>query len=236
MHLSIIIPLYNEVNSIARVLAAIDDLQFPSFVNEVEIIAVDDASTDGSFAIIESLTAVYPCLRALQHKINGGKGAAVQTALAAAKGDTFIIQDADFELVPTDILPMLEAMHSLKVDFVNGSRYMDGIPRPLSSFKRYMANKVFTLLTAIMIDVKITDVACGYKLFTRRLAEQIILEEKRFGFEAELIIKALRIKRNNVAEVPVNYFPRNEGEGKKFRNKDALKMLWTIFKYGLFKR
>jgi hypothetical protein len=98
-----------------------------------------------------------------------------------------------------------------------------------------LGNRLFTSLTAIIINVKITDMACGYKLIHRNLYQRIQLAEDRFGFEAELIIKALRIKKNNIAEVPVRYFPRNEGEGKKLRNSDAFKILWTIIKFGLFK-
>jgi hypothetical protein len=126
-------------------------------------------------------------------------------------------------------------MHELNVEFINGSRYLAGVYRPLSSYKRYLGNRLFTSLTAIIINVKITDMACGYKLIHRNLYQRIQLAEDRFGFEAELIIKALRIKKNNIAEVPVRYFPRNEGEGKKLRNSDAFKILWTIIKFGLFK-
>ncbi|MFM7105543.1 MAG: glycosyltransferase family 2 protein, partial [Flavobacteriales bacterium] len=122
-----------------------------------------------------------------------------------------------------------------KVEFINGSRYLPGVYRPLASYRRYLANKFFTWLTSVIINVRLTDMACGYKLFTRSLYNQILLRENRFGFEAELIIKAMRIKRNNIAEVPVRYFPRNEGEGKKLRNTDGFKIMWTIIKYGLLK-
>ena len=149
--------------------------------------------------------------------------------------DTFLIQDADLELSPADIPSMLEAMQILKVEFINGSRYLPGKLRPLSSFKRYWLNRIFTNLTAILINVKIMDVACGYKLFKQSLYEKISLKENRFGFEAELIIKALRIKKNNVAEVPVSYFPRNKGEGKKLRNSDGLKILKTLLLYGVLR-
>ncbi|MBK6283996.1 MAG: hypothetical protein IPF54_16280 [Draconibacterium sp.] len=126
-------------------------------------------------------------------------------------------------------------MKDLNVQFINGSRYLPGIARPLASYKRYWGNRLFTNLTSVVINVKLTDMACGYKLIHRNLYEKIDLKENRFGFEAELIIKALRIKRNNVAEVPVKYFPRNAGEGKKLNNIDAFKILWTIFKYGVLR-
>jgi len=118
---------------------------------------------------------------------------------------------------------------------VNGSRYMPGIPRPLASYRRYLANRLFTWLTSVLINVRLTDMACGYKLFSRELYNQIKLKENGFGFEAELIIKALKIKKNNITEVPVNYFPRNEAEGKKFRSLDGIKILFTIFRYAIFR-
>jgi len=145
-----------------------------------------------------------------------------------------MVQDADLELTPHDIPKMLKVMQELGVEFVNGSRYLHGIVRPLSSYKRYLANRLFTFMVSFLINVKLTDMACGHKLIQRKLYEKLTLKENRFGFEAELIIKALRIKRNNIAEVPVQYFPRHQGEGKKFKTKDAFRLLWVIVKYGLF--
>ena len=111
---------------------------------------------------------------------------------------------------------------------------MTGIIRPLYSYRRYFFNKMFTKFASILINVRLTDLACGYKLFTRSLFEQIKLEENRFGFEAELLIKVARIKKTLIAEVPVHYFPREIKDGKKIRNIDGVKILWTILKYGLF--
>ena len=130
---------------------------------------------------------------------------------------------------------MIDTLQKLDVQFVNGSRYLPGIPRPLSSYRRYLANRMMTWLTSVLINVKLTDMACGYKLFYRELYNQLHLKENRFGFEAEIIIKAMRIRKNNITEVPVNYFPRNLGEGKKMRTSDGFKMLWTIIKYSFGK-
>ena len=235
MFLSIIIPLYNEENSIALLIDKLLHLNLPGYVSSSEIIIVDDFSTDHSFQKARAFSELYPQVKLIKHQHNSGKGAAIKTAVGYASGDVFLIQDADFELSPDDIPSMLEAMHKLQVEFVNGSRYMPGVIRPLSSYKRYVVNRLFTFLTSVMINVKITDMACGYKLFKKCLFDKIILKENRFGFEAELIIKALRVKKNNITEIPVQYFPRNEGEGKKFRNIDGFKILWTILKYGLFR-
>ncbi len=234
--LSVIIPVYNEENLILQVISKLQAISYPSFISEVEIIVVDDCSADRTYHNLQNQSFLpYPSVKIYRHEKNLGKGAAVRTGINASRGDVILIQDADLELSPTDIPVMLGAMHELNVEFINGSRYLPGVNRPLASYQRYLANKFFTWLTSIIINVRLTDMACGYKLFTRRLYNQIDLKENRFGFEAELIIKAMRIKRNNIAEVPVRYFPRNEGEGKKLRNSDGLKILNTIVKFGLLR-
>ncbi len=235
MFLSIIVPLYNEGSNILPVLRSISQVRFPAYLEKYEVIVVDDKSTDESFERVSEFIKDKPFIRLVCHEQNMGKGMAVHTGISHALGDVFLIQDADLELIPNDIPRLLDAMHSLNIGFVNGSRYLPGVVRPLSSFKRYLANRLFTFLTSVLINVKITDMACGYKLVQRDLYQHINLKEKRFGFEAELIIKAMRIKKNNIAEVPVQYFPRNQGEGKKFKNIDGLKILWTIFKYGFLR-
>lgn len=235
MFLSVIIPLYNEQELIVTLLHKLRAVQFPDFITGYEIVIVDDCSTDLSWQTVSYNAPLFSDIRLLQHERNMGKGAAVRTGIQAAKGDVYLVQDADLELSPDDIPSMLIAMHELNVQFVNGSRYLPGINRPLSSYKRYLANRLFTFATSILINVKLTDMACGYKLIHRDLYQKISLREDRFGFEAELILKALRIKRNNVAEVPVKYFPRNEGEGKKLRNADAFRIIRSILKYGLFR-
>ncbi len=236
MNLSIIIPLYNEKTLVIQVLKDLLNIQLPAFVKFFEIIVVDDCSSDGSGDAVNSFIGDKPYITLFKHEVNKGKGAAVRTGISQSKGDVFLIQDADLELSPSDIPSLLNAMHELNVQFINGSRYLPGVNRPVAAYKRYLANKFFTFLTSLLVDVHLTDMACGYKLIHRDLYSKIVLEENRFGFEAELILKALKVKRNNVAEVPVKYFPRNEGEGKKLRNMDAFRILKTIFKYGLFKR
>lgn len=235
MKLSIIIPLYNEQENIVVLLNRLLNVNYPGFLENVEYIIIDDQSTDNSFEVAQDFVSGKDGFKLLQHNRNEGKGAAVRTGIDNADGDVFLIQDSDLELSPSDIPLMLETMRTLDIEFVNGSRYLPGVARPLASFKRYWGNRLFTNLTSILIDVKLTDMACGYKLIHRNLYNRLLLKENRFGFEAELIIKALRLKRNNVAEVPVKYFPRNAGEGKKLNNTDAFKILWTIIKYGLFR-
>lgn len=235
MKLSIIIPLFNEERSILILLDQLIKTEYPSFLESVEFVVVDDCSSDKSFEVVKEFISDKKAFRLFKHEVNKGKGAAVKTGIKNSDGDVFLIQDADLELSPTDIPAMIKAMEELNVQFINGSRYLPGVARPLASYKRYWGNRLFTNLTSIVINVKLTDMACGYKLFHKDLYDQIELKENRFGFEAELIIKALRIKRNNVAEVPVKYFPRNAGEGKKLNTRDAFKILWTIFKYGILR-
>jgi len=235
MNLSIVIPLFNEASDIIKLLDQLLAINFSNKLESVEFIIVDDCSSDNSYEIVNQFIAGKPNIKLFKHEVNKGKGAAVKTGIGYASGDVFLIQDADQELSPTDIPAMIEAMQLLKVEFINGSRYLPGVARPLASYKRYWGNKLFTNLTSILINVRLTDMACGYKLIHKNLYHKINLRENRFGFEAELIIKALRIKRNNVAEVPVKYFPRNAGEGKKLNNFDAFKILWTIFKYGVLR-
>jgi len=235
MFLSIIIPIYNEENSIIDVLRKLSQLEYPSFIEKKEIIVVVDYSSDDSLNKIKNFIPNNDDVTVYMHKTSRGKGAAVRTGLENAIGDVYLIQDADLELSPEDIPRMLNAMKDLNVEFVNGSRFLPGINRPLHSYKRYLGNRFFTFIISLLVNVKLTDMACGYKLIKKNLLYNFILHEDRFGFEAELIIKALRVKRNNVAEIPVNYFPRNEGEGKKYKNLDAIKVFWVIIKYGLLR-
>ncbi|HEY0977638.1 MAG TPA: glycosyltransferase family 2 protein [Flavobacteriales bacterium] len=236
MHLSILIPLYNEATLITTVLDKLSNVRYPDFVEGVQLVVVDDASSDGSFNVVKAYAAGRSDILLHAHPVNRGKGAAVRTAAGLSAGDHLLIQDADLELDPHDIPALLQAIHELKVPFVNGSRYLPGVMRTQSAFKRYLANKLFTLLTSMLIDVHLTDMACGYKLMTKDLFNKLHLKEDRFGFEAELIIKCGRMRRNWIAEVPVHYHPRNSGEGKKLRNADGFRILRTILKYGLLRR
>ncbi len=238
MKLSIIIPLYNEQDLVLKVLDELQSVNYPSFLEGYEIIIVDDCSKDQSFERVTEYISLSPnrqFIKLFRHEKNSGKGAAVRTGVSKASGDVLLIQDSDLELTPKDIPSMLIAKKELDVPFINGSRYIPGVIRPQSSFKRYFFNKLFTLIASIFIDVHITDVACGYKLFDKSLFEKLNLRENRFGFEAELILKCGRFQRNWIAEVPVRYFPRNLGEGKKLRNIDGLRIFMTLMKYGLFR-
>lgn len=233
MTLDIIIPVFNESELITTTLDRIQKVVFPEFISGVKVVIVDDCSTDNSKKVIETFISGKKNMQLYSLEKNSGKGAAVRFGISQSDGDLIIIQDADLELTPTDIPVMLQAMKDVNVQFVNGSRYLSGIPRPLSSYRRYLINRFMTWLTSILINVRLTDMACGYKLFHRELYDQLKLTENRFGFEAEILIKALKIRKNNITEVPVNYFPRSKGEGKKIRTADGFKMLWSLFKHSI---
>lgn len=235
MKLSIIIPVYNEEQLVLQVIDKLFTIQFPDKVTDFEITVVDDCSTDNTNNAIQSFINGRSKIKLVQHDKNRGKGAAVRTGIEKSDGEIIVIQDADHELIPEDIPLMISTMIDLNVEFVNGSRYMPGKIRPLYSYTRYYFNKLFTRIASILINVRLTDLACGYKVFTRNIYNQLKLKEDRFGFEAELLIKVARLKKTLIAEVPVHYFPRNEGDGKKLKNSDGFKIFWVIMKYGFFR-
>ncbi|MDB5271798.1 MAG: glycosyl transferase [Chitinophagaceae bacterium] len=236
MKFSIIIPVFNEEKLVLQVIDKLLAVEYPAPYSDFEIVIVDDCSKDKTAEVIENYIAGKKEIKLCRHTVNKGKGAAVRTGIESSTGDVVLIQDADLELTPEDIPLLLTTMRDLKIEFVNGSRYMPGKIRPLYSYRRYYFNKIFTLITSVLINVRLTDVACGYKLFTKNIYNQISLKENRFGFEAELIIKVARLKKTLIAEVPVHYFPRNVGDGKKIRNIDGGKIFWAILKYGFFRR
>ena len=214
MKLSIIIPLYNEQDLVIQVLDEIRVVQFPQFLDSFEIIVVDDSSKDQSYERVKKYidSSLEKNIFLFQHEINLGKGAAVKTGISKSSGDVLIIQDADLELTPKDIPSLLSAKQELGAPFINGSRYIPGVLRTQTAFRRYFLNKLFSLTASVFIDAHITDVACGYKLFDKSLFEKLNLKENRFGFEAELILKCGRYQKNWIAEVPVRYFPCNYRE------------------------
>ncbi|HAJ99538.1 MAG TPA: hypothetical protein DCM62_05900 [Bacteroidales bacterium] len=235
--LSIIIPAFNEEKSIEKAIREVYDVQYPVFVQEdIEVVVVNDCSTDNTLELLQNLKKQYPGLIIICNEQNMGKGASVRRGYGMATGDFLFVQDADLELSPSDIPRMLDAMKELNVEFVNGSRYMPGVLRPLSTYRRYLVNRLFTFFVSVLIDVKLTDMACGHKLIHRNLLDKISLKENNFGFEAELLLKALRIKKNNIVEIPVKYAPRTINEGKKIRAIDGIKIFIAVLKYGIFRK
>lgn len=231
--LSLIVPVYNEAERVPALLEALSKVRWPAELTLVEFLLVDDGSTDGTSAILEAWCQQHPPFHWIRQETNRGKGAAIHRGLELAVGDAVGIQDADMELLPSDWPAMLEALALPGMGMVNGSRYLPGLYRPLHSYRRYVANKIFSWLTSLLIDIRITDMACGHKLLRRDLILSLDLREERFGVESEILIKSARIRRNHIVEIPVHYFARHQGEGKKFRTLDGLGILWKIIRYSL---
>ncbi len=234
---SILIPCYNEEKLITQVLDKILAVQL-DFDLQKEIILVDDGSTDGTAAAIAAYLEKNQDsrIKAIRHKKNAGKGAAVQTGIAAASGDIIVIQDADLEYSPKDynklLLPILEG----HADVVYGSRFMGAGPHRVLFYFHTMGNKFLTFLSNLLSQLNLTDMETGYKVFRKSVLQQISLQEKGFGFEPEVTAKISRIKQIRIYEVGIGYYGRTYEEGKKIQWTDGVKAIYCIFKYNLFSK
>jgi glycosyltransferase involved in cell wall biosynthesis len=224
--LSIIIPLYNEEETIIKIIHSIH--KTPLSI-EKEIIVIDDASTDSSFfkvcAIKETVTHV------IRHKKNKGKGAAIQTGLNVATGDFVVIQDADLEYSPRDYQSLINTIESEDCDIVYGSRFLKKNDKEIY-FLHKKANKLLTWLSNKFTGFRLTDMETCYKLMPRHVYTSLILKEKKFGIEPEITAK-LSKKKLRIKEVPINYTPRTYEAGKKIKLKDGIRAVYCIIKYSL---
>ena len=230
LKLSIIIPVYNESGSIEEILRSVQNAP----VNmDKEIIIIDDGSNDGTQDILKKISNREGC-HILFHKNNRGKGAALRTGFAVAKGDIVLIQDADLEYDPADYPVLLEPILSGHADVVFGSRFLGG-PHRVLYFWHYVANRFLTLLSNMFNNLNLTDMEVCYKVFRRDVLQQLTLKCDRFGFEPEVTAKIARLGVR-IYEVPVRYYGRTYAEGKKIGWKDGVAALWWIVRFGLFDR
>jgi glycosyltransferase involved in cell wall biosynthesis len=231
MKLSIIVPVYNEKQTILQVLKRIEITPY-----EKEIIVIDDFSADGTREILRELdeSREIPSVRVLYHALNQGKGAALRTGIAAATGDVVIVQDADLEYDPSEYGVLLQPILTGAADVVYGSRFLSG-PHRVLFFWHYMANRGLTLLSNMFTDLNLTDMETGFKAFRRELFRKMTIEENRFGFEPEITAKIAKL-HCRVYEVPISYFGRDYSEGKKITWKDGFAALYCILKYNLGRR
>ena len=226
MNLSVIIPVYNEVKNVEKILKRVEAAKLAS-----EIIVVDDGSQDGTRDILQKLDGKKK-VRVILHERNQGKGAAVVTGMKAATGDVLLIQDADLEYDPRDYPALLQPIEENIADVVYGSRFLGG-PRRVAMFWHQVANKLLTFMTNILYDSILTDMETGYKVFRHEVIEGIKIRSKRFNFEPEFTAKILK-RKYRIFEVPITFNPRNYDEGKKIGMKDAFEAVWALMRYRFF--
>ncbi len=223
MKLSVIIPVYNEVESIHEVLKRVKATKLA-----FEIVVVDDFSRDGTRDVLKNLDGKGE-VRVLLHEKNMGKGAAVRTGLRAARGDVLLIQDADLEYSPHDYPNLLQPIKDGSADVVYGSRFLGG-PHRVAMFWHMIANQLLTFMTNILYDTILSDMETGYKVFRRKVIEGMTLRASRFDFEPEFTAKVLK-RHYRIYEVPITFNPRDYSEGKKIKLHDAFEAVWALLKY-----
>ena len=229
LSVSIVIPCFNEVGTLEKVIDAVEG----SEISDIEIIIVDDGSTDGTDDLIrdkiESRVA-----RVIRHERNLGKGAALRSGFAAATGDVVLVQDADLEYSPRDYPKLLGPIFEGRADVVYGSRFTGGESHRVLFFWHSVVNKALTLLSNMLTDLNLTDMEVCYKAFRREVLQSITIEEDRFGFEPEITAKVAKLGYR-IYEVGVSYAGRTYAEGKKIGWRDGLHAVWCVLKYNLLR-
>ncbi len=229
MKLSVIIPVYNEVSTLEELVAAVRK----SPVENIEIIIVDDFSTDGSRELYKGKLKDSVDQIVLQER-NYGKGAALRKGFASATGDIVIVQDADLEYDPNEYPKIIKPIVDDKADVVYGSRFMGGGPHRVVYFWHYVGNQMLTLMSNMFTNINLTDMETCYKAFRREIIQSISIEENRFGFEPEITAKLSKMNIR-IYEIGISYYGRTYDEGKKIGWKDGVRAVWCILKYNLFR-
>jgi len=223
MKLSVIIPVYNEVESIKVILKRVQDTRLAK-----EIVVVDDGSQDGTRDVLKKLDGRHG-VHVVLHERNKGKGAAVRTGMGVAKGDILLIQDADLEYDPRDYPELLRPIKEGIADVVYGSRFL-GRAHGVTMFWHMVANRILTFMTNILYNTILTDMETGYKVFRREVIDGMVIRANSFNFEPEFTAKIL--KRNyRIFEVPITFNPRDYTQGKKIKLHDAFEAVWALLKY-----
>jgi len=230
MKLSVVIPCYNERPTIEAVVDAVRSAP----VEDVEIIVVDDGSTDGTRELLKAKPPGWVDRIVLQER-NLGKGAALRAGFQAATGDIVIVQDADLEYDPSEYSILLEPILEDRADVVFGSRFMGGRPHRVVYFWHMVGNRFLTLLSNMFTNLNLTDVETCYKVFRREFLDGITVEENRFGVEPEITAKVAKAG-SRVFEVGISYNGRTYEEGKKIGWRDGVRAIYVIVKYNLFRR
>jgi len=234
--ISVLVPVYNEKNTVTQVLEAICRVKLLNGI-EKEIIVVDDGSKDNTVEIVKKFIADHPGLniRLHEHGINQGKGAALHTGISKASGDLIIVQDADLEYDPEEFNILLKPMLDGRADVVFGSRFMGGNAHRILFFWHSIGNKFLTFVSNMFTNLNLTDMETCYKMFRADIIKNIKLEEKRFGFEPEVTAKIARIPNIRIYEVGISYYGRTYAEGKKINWKDGVRAIYCVLKYGFLR-
>ncbi len=240
MKLSVVIPCYNEKATVRTLLRRVTNATYPVEITNVEIVLVDDRSTDGTFQILEGIKRqpsemelkANQTFELHQQEKNGGKGKALRTGFAHAKGDIILVQDADLEYDPEDYPALLKPLVKDYADVVFGSRFI-GLERRVLYFNHYLVNLFLTFLSNIFTNLNITDMETCYKVFRADVLKKITLVSDRFGFEPEITAKVAKLKVR-VFEVGIRYHGRTYEEGKKITWKDGIAALWHIIRFNVF--
>ena len=232
MILTIVIPCYNELNTIETLLNKVNEINFIS----TQVIVIDDASNDGTTAILDKLYTQKKLIDLLFiNDKNIGKGACIKKGIQMATGDLLIIQDADLEYNPLEIFDLLEPIYNYNADVVYGSRFRGGKAGRVLYFWHSLGNKFLTLISNILTDLNLTDMETCYKLFKIDIIKNIHIEENRFGFEPEITAKLSKLPLK-IYEVGISYNGRKYIEGKKINWRDGFRALYCIFKYNIFRK
>lgn len=230
--LSVVIPCYNEEKTlkqcVSRVLSIADEML------SLEIIIVDDASSDKSLLIAREISEKYPEIKVIAHPKNQGKGAALRTGFKRATGDFVAVQDADLEYDPNDLKRLLLPLQNGDADVVLGSRFLSHGAHRVLYYWHYMGNRFLTFISNMLTDLNLTDMETCYKVFRRQVIQNITIQENRFGFEPEIVAKVAHM-RIRIYEMGISYFGRTYAEGKKIGVKDGFRALYCIFRYNAHK-
>ncbi len=232
--LSVVIPAYNERPTVEELLARVAAAPIPADL-ELEIVVVDDGSTDGTRELLRRLEeAAEPPFRLIEQPRNLGKGAALRAGFAAASGDVVLVQDADLEYNPRDYPVLLQPILDGEADVVYGSRFLGG-PHRVLFFWHYVGNRLLTTLSNMLTDLNLSDMETCYKVFRAEVLRGLTLASDRFGIEPELTAKVARA-RARIYEVPISYHGRTYAEGKKIGWRDGVSAIWAILRYNLLRR
>ncbi len=236
MKLSIVMPVYNEKNTLLKIIERIKNAALPKKITEKELIIIDDYSKDGTRELYKKINEKW--IKVYYHEKNCGKGKALQTGFEKAGGDIILIQDADLEYDPDEYSKLLKPILEDNADVVYGSRFSGGESHRILYYWHYLANRFLTLLSNMYSDLNLSDMETCYKVFKKEILRKIRIEENRFGFEPEITAKIGELAREEnirIYEVGISYHGRTYNEGKKIGMKDALRAFWCIFKYNTSK-